>query len=458
VPTTYLLTGAQKTLIDLTQDQLIGVRAGMMFSQQWSQNGDTRDSRYEVNTPFNQSFWDDAYGKGLQNLQTIIDLIDESPNRYAAYGDLQNQVAVARILKAWFFQILTDMYGDVPYSEALQADDQAAETNPEYDAQADIYSDLLNELKEAAAMIRLDKEGFTQGDIIYNGDMEKWLKFANSLRLRVAMRMSEVAPALAANEVAAALSANGGLIESSSEQALFSYMSSTPNTNPIAFYYSTNNAFSTSEFLINTLKMLDDPRLPQFAAEAPNGGYQGFPYGMANPGLVTFNDTSLPSQKVRQAEFPGIIMSLSEVLFLQAEAAARNWGDQQQTAAALYEQAIEASMNFWGIEEETAIEDYLSQPEVAYDAADWKMLIGTQKWLAMYMQGLQSWFEVRRLDYPQFAPAADPEAAELIAPLRTPGRLIYPTGESGLNADGYKKSATTVQGDNYRTQVWWDQR
>ncbi|MGK7394152.1 MAG: SusD/RagB family nutrient-binding outer membrane lipoprotein [Candidatus Cyclobacteriaceae bacterium M3_2C_046] len=458
VPTSYLLTGAQKTLTDLTIDQLIGVRVGMMFSQQWAQNGDTRDSRYEVNSPFNQSFWDDAYAKGLQNLQTIIDLNTENPDKYLAYGAPDNQIAVARILKAWFFQILTDMYGDIPYSQALQIDDNLAEANPVFDKQEDIYASLITELKEAAAMIKPKQKGFTSGDIIYNGDMTAWKKFANCLRLRVAMRMSEVAPQLAEVEVASALLAEGGLIDANENQAVFDYLSSTPNTNPIAFYYSTNNAFSVSEFLVDKLIALDDPRLSEYVAEAPNGGYKGFPYGLADPGSIEFNSTSLPSLKVRQADFPGIIMTHAEVLFLKAEAAQRGWGNQTQSAEALYDEAITSSMNFWGIEDQEVISNYLDQPEVDFNSNQWKKLIGTQKWLAMYMQGLQSWFEVKRLDYPQFEPANDPVAAQIIAPLRTPGRLIYPTGESGLNATGYEGSATTKVGDTYKTQVWWDKR
>lgn len=464
VPTTSLLTSAQKQLMDHIWDEWHNGRFGMLYAQYWAANEYTDESRYQLRQGINNSYWLYYYagrditldgtpnGGGIRDLQEIIRLNEERPTDFSAYGDTENQIAVAKIMKAWMFQIITDIWGDVPYEEALQGSDQVS---PAYTPQSEIYADLLAELTEANSMIDVTAPGFVTGDLIYDGDMEMWKKFANSLKMRVAIRMADVAPDMASAAINEAMQA--GVFEANDDNALLRYMTSVPNNNPLNEDRKTRADFATSEPLIDYLKETNDPRIDYYAAPNASGEYVGLTYGLtqAQAGAIPNTAVSQPSEEVLSAEAPGVYMDYAEVLFTMSEAAARGFigGD----AESLYNQAITASMEYWAAQggdalDAAAIEGYYTN-EAPYDPANWRQSIGEQKWLALYMQGIQGWTEWRRLD---FTGVLEPPAAGALVGDGIPLRVTYPVDEQNLNRESYQEAIDRQGPDLLSTRLWWD--
>ncbi len=454
VPTTAILTGAMQ--------KLIGINSGlgynktlMLYSQQWSQRETTNRSVYNIDDTSGD--WSAWYLNGLPNLENIIQLnTGNDKSDYSVYGKNENQIAVAKILKVWAFSNITDTWGNIPYSQALKADI----TFPAYDKQENIYPALINELKDAANMIDVSASGFTSGDMMYNGDMSKWKKFANSLRARLALRMSEVNPSLAKTEVADALSSD--VFTSNADNAMIYFQNEEANANPLYVEFLTQQWTFVSEPLINLMNSYgngtaanpSDPRIPHYAAPNQNGEYIGFPYGLPTSDTFSYaiEDYSLPSLEVRAMDSPSYLMTYSELLFIKAEAEQRGWFGNTTDAANTYNQAITASMEQWNIST-SDITTYLAYSQVQYNTNNWRKLIGEQKHIAMYLQGANVWNEWKRLDYPvlQFPAAASAYATEI------PRRFKYPDSETGVNLENLNKARADMGGDEMNTHMWWDQ-
>lgn len=454
--TTFLLTNVQKDLSDNYWGEFELGYFGNLYAQYWSQNQYTSESRYAFREGVVNNVWSDYY-LALNDLQEIIRLNRESPEVYAAFGSNANQIAVAKILKAWTYQTLTDIWGAIPFEgEALGGRENPS---PAYTSQEEVYTGIINMLTEATDSMNVGAPGFTSGDVFYGGDMEQWRRFANSLKMRAGIRIADVNPDLAGTTISNALAA--GVMQSNEDNALFTYLSNIPNNNPINDAFIDRDDFAVSEPLVSTMQSgaVVDPRLPFYAAETPSDAvpdFVGFPYGLAQgqAASVPREEFSRPSLLVRQADFPAIYMLYDEVLFIQAEAAQRGFiaGD----PAALYEQAIRASMAFWGVEDQTAIDAYIAANP--YDAANWRQALGVQKWLAMYMQGIQGWAEWRRLDFEGVL--VPPVSGKLGVTFPTPiaVRYPYPVDERNLNEENVLE-AIENQGwaeDDQGRLVWWD--
>lgn len=461
VPTSYLLTGCEKILMDRTWDRWNNGTMGMLLSQYWAQNSYAEESRYAFRAGVINSMWADFYtgsagnysaspaisgGAGLQGLDQIIKICQTTPAEAALSGDVNNQIGVARTLKAWGFQIMTDFWGDIPYSQAF-----GTKVFPAYDKQEDIYNNLLVELKEAAAQMDATK-GKIVGDVVFGGDMAKWKKFANSLRVRVAIRMADrnwnAAKTAIEEAVASSVFADNG------DNALFTYLGSVPNNNPLNEDRKTRADFAVSKTIVDTLKNLSDPRLAAYAAPTVNGGlFVGKVYGMSNANATAQNpnDISQPSALVLTATAPGVFMDYAELCFALAEAKERG-ATIAGTAAEWYNKGVTASLKYWGTAD-AAITTYLANPKVAYATAsnDWKKTIGFQKWLGLYMQGIQGWCEYRRLDFGALVgPAASPTTL-------VPKRMTYPSDEQGTNSTNRAAAVTRLSnGDRLTSRVWWD--
>lgn len=363
-----------------------------------------------------------------------------------------NAEAVARIWKSWVFHVVTDLWGDVPYSEALRLPQIST---PVYDSQSDIYAGLISDLEVGAALLNSSAPGFGGGDLLYSNDFIKWRKFANSLRMRLAMRMSEVAPERARSEFVRANAAGG--FTSNDDNALLYWPGGT-HENPLYQNYTTSDRLGISHALVEILKDLNDPRLRLYAEPAASDGeYRGqrngtldFPPGLSIQAFSRIGDF----WRRDGAATPTAIMTYSEVLFLQAEAAARGWigGD----PAMLYLEAIEANMNQYDAEgvgpSDFEIADYLAQPEVAYTGPD---DIHLQKWISLYTNSIEGWANQRRTDVPDLEVGPD-----LMAALgRIPVRLPYPESEQSQNGANLQ-AAVDRQGGGLGlvTRVWWDVR
>lgn len=399
-------------------------------------------------------YWDGYYTGPLMDIQVVIDKGIEA-------GD-ENAEAVGMIWRAWLFHIVTDYWGDAPYSEALgQTDPEsgALNTTPAYDTQQAIYNALLADLTTAATM--LENPGITDfggGDILYGNDFEAWRRFANSLRMRLAMRLSEVDATTAASAFAAAYTAGG--FESDADNAMLFWPGS-PYENPMYENYLGRDDHGISGFLVDTMLALNDPRLPFYAepveAELPTivyrghyNGYQFFPPGLNLPDFSRISDF----WRADGAATPTMIMSYSEVLFLEAEAALRTWitADPQT----LYEDAIVANMNqydaFRAGPSDTDINTYIAGPAAYAGTLD---QIYVQKWLALYMNGPEAWFENRRTDVPVLPPGPD----LLVNLPRIPVRMHYGSNEQSYNLDALN-AAIAAQGltgsTDLITGVYWD--
>ncbi len=465
VPTSALLTSAQKQLMDHIWDEWHNGRFGMLYAQYWSANEYTDESRYQLRQGVNDNYWVYYYagrdalldgetnGGGIQDLQEIIRLNQERPQDFAAYGDTENQIAVAMIMKAWMFQIITDIWGDVPYAEALQG---SGDVSPAYTPQAEIYTSLLTELTEASNMITVEEAGFATGDLIYSGDMAKWKKFANSLKLRVAIRMADRDPAMAATAIQEAVTA--GVFESNDDNALLRYVETVPNNNPLNEDRKTRADFAASEPLIDLLKAYNDPRIDYYAAPNANGEYVGLTYGLtqAQAGAIPNSAVSQPSEEVLQPNAPGVYMDYAEVLFTLSEAVARGFIT-TGTADGYYNQAIAASMEYWaglgGATIDPAVVQNYYTTVAPYNPANWKQSIGEQKWLALYMQGIQGWTEWRRLD---FTGVLEMPAAGPLVGTGIPVRVTYPVSEQRLNQESYNEAVQRQGPDELGTRMWWD--
>lgn len=452
VPTSSLLTGAQRELVaDIfgNHNELGGVGLpGMIYTQQMANLRGGFDDIYATVEEDFSTF----YTSGLRDLQEIIALNTnaETMTNAALSGPNNNQIAVARILKAWAFQNITDVWGDVPYTETLQGNEFPL---PIYDTQEFIYMDLLKELTEASEMIAVT-DGDIAGDIIYNGDMEKWYKFANSLKMRVALRLSKVAPGVAANALAEAFSA--GPMTSAEDNAFYQFLESQPNNNPWYFRFELSVPnYGIGSTMVDMLKSLNDPRLEKFADPALNnnlgGGYIGQPVGLDRASGSAISDFAVSwpdAENILQPTSRFTIMSYAEVGFILAEAAERGWIT--GSASDYYNTAITASMEQWGISDPEVIAAYLAQEEVVYDTSDPIKSIGNQKWISLFMQGVQSWSEWRRLQIPELDIARDAVIDGI------PRRKGYPPSEINLNKSNYEAAVARQGTDDLLTRVWWD--
>ncbi|WP_116127421.1 SusD/RagB family nutrient-binding outer membrane lipoprotein [Lewinella sp. IMCC34183] len=450
VPTSYLFTEAEGSLVaDLVGEGGLST-IGQHYAQYLSQTQYTDVTRYNS---VESSFYG-IYSDGLQDLQTIINLNTDpaSADRVDDSGSNANQIALATILLQWGYLNVTDIWGDVPYSEALQG---AENFSPVYDEQEQIYRSAVEKLVMAGDMI---EAGTVTGDLIYNGDMEAYRLFANSLILRAGLRVANVAPALGEEWTKLALSR--GVFTSNDDNAQLVYAGTGGlGDNTWFVNYQTRSDYAVSAPVVNTLQELNDPRLMVYArptantANTANPQYVGKVYGVTEAvALQQKNaDTSFPGLDFVGRTAPAVILTYSEVLFNQAEAAARGWIDGD--AEELYNAAITASMNQWGITNQTAIDSYLAQEDVAYDSDNFEMSIGNQKWLSLYFQGLEGWAEYRRLGYPDLMPAPAALLTDQI-----PRRRGYTVTEFSLNRENYNAAIERQFGgeDTLDGRIWWD--
>lgn len=334
-------------------------------------------------------------------------------------------------------------------SAALQGGENTA---PSYDSQANVYTGLLTLLDDA--MASMTSGSGPQGDQVYGGNMDQWMKFANSLKLRVAMRMADVNGSVAQAAAESALG-SGMIIAGNEDNALFNYLTGAPNNNPINEDAKTRNDFAASNTMVDMLASLGDPRVGVYYAPAVSSGeYAGEIYGLdeANAALTPDDDVSQRGSAILAGDLAGIFFDAAQTHFLAAEAAERGWTS-ILSAEEHYNAAISLSMNYWGIADDAAIGDYLAQEAVAYGTAEgaWNERIGRQKWIALYMQGYEGWAEYRRLDFGVLVACAD---GALQGDGSVPTRFTYPLDEQTLNNASW--SAATGGSDDLNSKMWWD--
>jgi hypothetical protein len=392
---------------------------------------------YELTDSRVSAHWDGFWVGPMQDLQEVIE--------EGQAMERPNTEAMGLIMKAWTAQAITDLYGDIGYSEALRGRDQSSGTTVSYDTQEEVYRTLIDEVTTAAGLLDPDALHMEDADLIYDGDMDRWARFANSLRMRLAMRLSDVAAGYAAEEFQAAYAAGG--FGSNDDSAILWYLDDGVNRHPVHVLYLSPIKHSLSSTLVDTLQSLADPRLPVFAQANAFGEYRGAPNGSLPHEAA--DSMSLIGTFYSRADAPGKLLTYAEVLFLQAEAAERGWI--ADDAASLYAAGIRASMEFNGVAESDIV-DYLAQPEVVYaGGAAGLDQIALQKWIALFGNGLEAYSEWRRTGIPVLEPGPDVQNDGLI-----PVRLFYPASEQSLNGAAVEEARARQDGATMNSRVWWD--
>jgi hypothetical protein len=315
---------------------------GGVWGQYWTQNPNSSQYReleqYQINAAFASNAWNEMYSVGLKDLDQII----------KKAGTKKNYAAIAKILKGYAYQMLTDQFGDIPFSEALKADEGIS--SPKYDSQEDVYNGIIAMVTEGRDELDADSPAPGSDDLIYHGDLELWQKFANTLLLRVYMRLSAVAPTVAQQGIAA-IDATGIGYLAEGESAEVHYFNEAGNFNPL--YSEMKNAtidgiqnLIASKTTIDSMNANNDLRLYAFYTPAAAGFValdQGF-YNI-NPAAASYATPSpavgADADDATSALAPVRLLSDYESLYLQAEGVVRGWltGDDQD----LFERGIAAN-------------------------------------------------------------------------------------------------------------------
>lgn len=448
------------------------------YAQYWTTNQYTDTDRFRFparRAQANNDNWEDLY-LVLNDLQEIKRINRNTPEQVSTFGPAGNQIAIAHILQAFTAHMMTDMWGPIPFVNALSGQ---AEGNfaPGYTSQPEIYTALLDSLTAASEMIDTSTPALASGDPIYGGDMSQWKKLANALKMRVALRMSDQRPQEAATAINEAIAA--GTFESNNDNALIPFNLSPPHQNPFYVNYEVDGRddWTIPQSILGVMNENDDPRRAAYFTDAnPDAAgaqFIGFPYGL--PGgeaqqLFTSESFSRPGLEVRQADSPAIIMLYDEVLFIMAEAALRsdlNVPNITQSGQQLYEDAIRASMNRWGVTDEAAVSNFLSQVDTP-TPSNYEDVLGTQKWVAQYLQGIQGWSTWRRLDFegvfqvPPPETQGDPSPGQNLFGCEIAIRMSYPNDEETLNQENLQAAISNMLGgegageDTQGIKLWWD--
>lgn len=429
--------------------------------------------RYVINQMWMQSFWTGTY---VQTMPSLVTIINESEA-----GDLPTVNAIARIWKVFILNRTTDYIGPIPYS---QMGNYVEGEGVAYDSQKDIYYDFFKELDEATQLLKnnLDKPSFGDKDLIYQGDNAKWLKFGNTLRLRLALRISLVEPEKAKAEAEAAI-ANGVLEDYSDDALMQSTAANFNGLNRITDW----NEFRMSANMESLLLGYDDPRLSIYFMPAKSdgkwrGGRSGLVPGEQTLGYNTYDNTSNVSPRfspANQATNPMTVMYAAEAYFLRAEGALNGWNMGTGTAQEFYQKGIEMSMKTWGITDNSVISKYINgtslpiapAPEngwntppltdipVKFATTEEKQReqIGTQKWLALYPNGMEAWAEMRRTGFPKMYPLIHSDNPDMPKD-KMIRRVVFIDLDRQSNGKAVQAAEALLGpgGDKVSTRLWWD--
>lgn len=424
--------------------------------------------RYVINQQWVKYMFTSTFGYAMPALYAIIEQTN-TPQTKALN-------AIARIWRVYVLHHVTDYFGPMPYSK-IGLDS----TVVPYDDQKSIYYDFFKELSESVAILKADPSApsYDDADQIFKGDNSKWIAFANTLRLRLAIRVSNVDPEKAKAEAEAAYA--DGVMTDVGQDAYLA-VSAPDNYNGLA-RISGWNEFRMSTSMESLLKGYDDPRLSKFFQPAEgNGQYIGLRNGMI-PAEQTApdNDYSQASNLApaltpdSMYSTPISVMYSAEAYFLRAEGALNNW-NMGGTAEELYAKGIENSLRTWGINDPTTINNYVNSANLpmapgghfntpaltdipvkfSSDPETQREQILTQKWLALFPDGFEAWAEMRRSGYPKMYPLIHSENPDVPANQMI-RRIPFLDYEKQTNGAAVEAAKSLLNGpDNAATRLWWD--
>ncbi|UOQ52855.1 SusD/RagB family nutrient-binding outer membrane lipoprotein [Hymenobacter cellulosivorans] len=441
-----LFAGAERSLTRLVVSTNVNDNPFRLWVQYWAETTYLDETRYNIKSrQIDRQLWDGYYAI-LRNLVEAKNLVPN--NKFVAAKVQANQQACIEILSVYTWATLVNTFGDVPYTEALDFN----KSQPKYDDAKTIYNSLFTRLDAAIATLDPKEEGMGAQDAIYNGDVAQWIKFGNSLKLRLALTIADDD---AAKAKTLAEQASKDVFESLSDQAQLIFVASPPNTNPLFedLVQSGRHDFVGTNFFINdNLLKLKDPRVGAYFRIPNNPNFPTYRGGVNGAGN-NFNNFSEPGAALLNPALPGVLLSYPEVEFLLAEAVSRGFAVGGGSVEDHYNAGVTASISQWGGTEAQA-QAYLDQPTVAFTTASGTNdleKIGFQKWIALYDQPVTAWTEWRRLDTPKLTPA---RGALSVIPLR----VTYPTTESNLNKANYNAASALIGGDAVSNRIFWDKK
>ena len=439
-----------------------GISASRNFTHELMQVSAPRAStgggglhRYVVNP--GDGIWTSfyTYMTDVEDIYAISDKLGEN-----------NYKAIALVYKTWAYSILTDLYGDIPYSEATKA--MSGIYKAKFDKQKDIYTQLLKDLETANTLFNPAKALTYGGDMVYNANaltgatnpgILKWKKFCNSLRLRLLLRLSKREGEINVNEQITAMLADPvkyPVMASNADDAIFKYPGTFPYFNPFynARQLDWRDGRYYTKYFINNLNANQDPRLAVWATQVPVGGvnvYQGIESGYPTTTEYLVGKNSSYTDLMKTLPQLGVMMTFAEVEFIKAEFSLKGFTT-GKAPKQHYDAGIAASMAQWGV---AMPANYLTRAGVVYNetaSAEAQLeQVMLQKYYAFFFVDYQSWFEKRRTGYPVL-----PRNAGIPAENQFPSRVPYPTYLQSLNPENLAAATSSIGGDRADVKVWWD--
>lgn len=446
----FLLPEALQTSIDnywgnKTRNERLNFDHAMSWVGYLTRNiYENEGDNYNVQPSVNIKNWEVFYTDALINFQKIIETSGPgggTPN--------PNYAGIALGMRSWVFSMITDVWGAIPYSEALSGTSSSPVYSPAYDSQEEVYAGLIEDLAEANSLLSTSGPSVS-GDIMFNGNIMMWKKFVNSLRFRLLNRQAHiVASSGAAMQAMLDDPATYPMMESNDDIAALTY-GARPTNNPWhdILILQGRTDWNISSTLVDKLNDLTDPRLDIYAepGSLADGEILGHPNGL--PGAIgsTYLGYSaiINTTNFARETSEAVLMTYAELMFLKAEAALE--GDITGDAQAFFEAGIQASFEQYGAS--------VPGGYVAALGPVSKENIITQKWIALFGQGIEAWTELRRTGFPVL-PAADPRALFQNDGV-LPTRLVYPSTEYSLNGANVAAADALNGGpDDMKTALWW---
>lgn len=516
VPGESLFSNAEKELTDYISNTNVNINIYKLMAQYWTETTYLDECNYDLvtrNIP--AGVYSRLYMRVLKDLDESAGLIDAA----AAPTDedkmvKKNKLAIIEMVNVYVYAHLVDIFGAVPYTEALNGDN----VYPKYDSGVDIYKDLFKRLDAALSELDGTAESFGKADLYYGGDTEAWIKFGNALKIKLAIVVADDVTDFASISKAAVDSAYDKAFTSNDDDCQLDYLTASPNYNQLYadLIASGRHDFVPANTLLDKMAELNDPRMSAYFADkmavnfpvddhnvkvndtllvnAPirfyyNDGTTAY----ISPDSITVNDstkifgiiiaqadTSLAptyyfggdygysnaygqhshiGASINEPTFPGFLLTYSEQCFYLAEAAERGYSV-GHTAEYWYDEGIKASFDKWGV---SGADAYLLKPDVAYTTAQgtWRQKIGIQSWLANYVRGAVAYNNWRRLDYPILnLPENLSQESSGLTPAEAykeiPVRFTFPVNEQTRNKAQYDAASEMIGGDKVTTKVFWD--
>ena len=455
-----LMSGTEKLIFDSMTDVYTGGRFFRYFPQYWASRTYPEEALYSYHQNIISDLFNDFY-LGISNLQQVIELNSDPATAAAnaAYGANSNQIAAAKILKVWLMEVITDLWGDVPYRDVAQLEQGVYYTR--YDRQEEIYQGMLQELKEAVAMIDPSQPAFPAGtDRIYDGDAVKWKRIGNSLRCRLAVHLSKVDPHWR-DYITEAVA--DGVFESIDDNALYAFSSAGSEYSGFyeIFFVRNRNDFTLSRPLALLLlgqndelngkqhpwEGVEDPRLSIYTT-SNNGLYKGVGYGLPAakiaPGREGTPDWSVNPPFFLNKDFSYPLMTYAELQFILCEY--KGFSKEE------YLQGVRASIRALAIHTLTDLSEeqvfaYIDKVSERVDAET----VATQKFIELYLNGIEGWNELRRTGYPtmvlrpgEISDRIDGEDVRFVPMVEVKGdlisRMIYMESDSTGKAENWSEA------------------